>query len=98
MLKTVYTLAIAHPPSAQVKVEAYGVCWLTPVLSKVYFFSKPSSLYNGLSGGQSPSLDGHRGTTQRSKQLGRWEGNIRMNKRGEEQKEAEERQSDPEKD
>lgn len=79
-MKTVYTLAVAHPPSALVKV-ALGLCWLTPVVSEVYFFLTPSSLCNDLSGGQSPSLDGQRGTTPRSKQLSRWNGNIRMVKK-----------------
>lgn len=93
-MKTVYTLAAAHPPPALVKV-ALALCWLTPVVSEVYFFLTPSSLCNDLSGGQSPSLDGQRGTTPRSKQLSRWNGNIRMVKKKEEERARETDEMEP---
>lgn len=88
-----YTMAVAHPPSALVKV-ALGLCWLTPVVSEVYFFLTPSSLCNNLSGGQSPSLDCQRGTTPRSKQLSRWNGNIRMTKKEKERERGKKRKSE----
>lgn len=92
-MKTMYTMTVAHPPSALVKV-ALGLCWLMPVVSEVYFFLTPSSLCNNLSRGQSPSLDCQRGTTPRSKQLSRWNGNIRMTKKEKERERGKKRKSE----